>query len=202
MHGLMSASPSMRQVEFTMARKPPAFQCYPATLISDQSYRLQTIQERGLHFSMYLECWINIRLPSNPTLLAKMLGFSEGEIKQALTPNVLAFFKKDGGYYISPELEDYRETLRIRNEAKAIGGKKGAEIKRSKNLPKEKWLEGQPTGDPISIAEGPLDKTSQDQNNSKQISNKAVLNADHISWVKDYDNAEDASAYLNKSKGH
>lgn len=183
-----------------MARNPPAFQCYAASLIADRNYKLMSPAERGLFMSMYLDSWVNSRLPADTKELAKYLGFEEECIRLNLTDKVLHFFKKDGEDYICPELEDYRKTLVDRNLAKAMGGKKGAELKKQKRAMDELLNKGQPIGYPQGIPLGPLDKTKTIQNNTNSLLGKNVLSAEHQAWVDDY-NDESADDYLRASKG-
>ena len=46
-------------------RKPPAYQEYAATILAQLPFRAMNLQDRGLLFTMRLECWVNTRLPSN-----------------------------------------------------------------------------------------------------------------------------------------
>ena len=86
--------------------------------------------ERSVWISIYLECWPNHTVPADPIELAKFLHFSIEDVKAGLTKRVLSFFEEVKGEFICPELEEYRETLRLRNLKKSEGGKKGAERKR------------------------------------------------------------------------
>ncbi len=112
-------------------RPAPAFQCYAGNIIGDKRYRLMTLIERFIWISIYLECWPNRSVPANPIELAKYLGYQVEEIKAGLTDRVLSFFKEAKGDLICPELDEYRETLRLRNLMKSEGGKKGVERKRN-----------------------------------------------------------------------
>lgn len=118
-------------------RHPPAYQEYSAAMIANREFRLMSLAERGLLYSMRLECWENHTLPSQPAKLAKYLGFQEEEIKAAL-PAVLPFFKLDDeGFLYSPELEDYRKHLEDRLAKQAAGGKRSAENKKKRGNPAE-----------------------------------------------------------------
>lgn len=46
-------------------RDAPAYQEYAATILAQLSFRTMTLQERGLLYTMRLECWVNMRLPQN-----------------------------------------------------------------------------------------------------------------------------------------
>jgi hypothetical protein len=89
-------------------RPPPAFQEYAATMMAKREYRSMTLAERGLLYSMRLECWENQTLPSDPAKLAKVLGYSAEEIQLSL-PAVMPFFTVTGEDILSQELEHYRK---------------------------------------------------------------------------------------------
>ena len=182
-----------------MARKPPAFQCYAANLIADRNYKLMTLAERGLFVSMYLESWVNSKLPANYKDLAKYLGFEEDYLKENLSERVLNFFKKDGQDYICPELEDYRNILIERNLAKANGGKKGAELKKQKKANDELVHKGTPSGNEEGTPSGSLDKNKLIKNNSNSSTGSEVFHTQHQSWIEEYSNTSDA--YLRASRG-
>lgn len=109
-------------------RKPPAYQEYAATILADKNFRLMTLAERGLLFSMRLECWQNGEVPSNEIELAKYLGYESPEINTSLTPRVKSFFTQNDNNFHSPELEDYRQHLVERKTKQSEGGKRGAAI--------------------------------------------------------------------------
>lgn len=91
----------------TQNREPPAFQEYAAAMLARREYRAMTLAERGLLYSLRLECWVNRTAPADPAILAKVLGYSAEEIRAAL-PAVLAFFTVAGEEIFSSELDDYR----------------------------------------------------------------------------------------------
>lgn len=100
----------------TQNREPPAFQEYAAAMLSRREYRAMTLAERGLLYSLRLECWVNRTAPADPCILAKVLGYSADEVRTAL-PAVLAFFTFAGDELFSPELDDYRAyRARIRRD--------------------------------------------------------------------------------------
>ena len=164
-----------------MSRKPPAFQCYAANLLSDKNFRKMSLTERGLFFTMYLESWANERLPTNIKELARYLGLDEMQVENNLTKYVCIFFKVENDEFICPELEDYRKSLDERKKKQSDGGKKGAQIKKNKQQ-NQSTDEGQPLG----LPEGSLIQTNTKQNNSKS-SLKEELPDDINEWLRDYD---------------
>ena len=106
-------------------RKAPAYQEYAATLLVNKQFRLMTLAERGLLYTLKLECWENVEIPANEADMAKYLGYDLSELKLALTARVKAFFTEHNGFYTSNELEDYRQHLEDRKTKQSEGGKKG-----------------------------------------------------------------------------
>lgn len=95
-------------------------------MLANIRFRTMTPAERGLLYTMRLECWVNHGVPKDAVTLAKVLGFSQSEVATAL-PAVAQFFGEANGLFISPELEDYRAHLAGIRVKQAAGGKKGAE---------------------------------------------------------------------------
>ena len=158
----------------------PAFQCYAGNIIADKRYRLMTPIERSVWVSIYFECWPNRAVPANPVELAKYLGYQVEEVKEGLTTRVLSFFKEVKGELICPELDEYRETLRLRNLMKSEGGKKGAERKRDIASGGSSNVEGTPRGTP----KGPLIHSKLNQSSQTQSLEKGIAPIDD-SFVKD-----------------
>ena len=113
-------------------RDAPAYQEYAASMMARLHYRTMTLPERGLLYTMRLECWVNSRLPRNPAALAKVLGFDAGEVAGSLAA-VLPFFEVLNDYIISPELENYRAHLENQKERMSNGGKRSAEARNGKH---------------------------------------------------------------------
>ena len=113
------------------SRDAPAFQEYAASMMAKIEYRTLSLAERGLLYTMRLECWVNDRLPADSVRLAKVLGYSPGEVAGAL-PGLLAFFVEQDGFYSSPELDNYKLHLADSKKRMSDGGKKSA----SKRWPK------------------------------------------------------------------
>jgi len=163
-------------------RPPPAFQCYASNIITDKRYRLMTSIERAVWVSIYFECWPNRTVPADPVELARYLHFSEEDVKTGLTVRVLSFFEEVKEELICPELEDYREKLRIQNLKKSEGGKKGAERKRnlvSTSINNVKGIPSAPEGTPA----GSLIQSKPKQNNKTQ----SIKNNNHACdpFIKD-----------------
>ena len=112
-------------------RDAPSYQEYPASIMAKLDYRTMSLAERGLLYTMRLECWVNERLPADPARLAKVLGYATEEVKQAL-PAVLSFFSELDGFVSSPELDNYKIHLADRKRRMSQGGKNSAEKRNRK----------------------------------------------------------------------
>ncbi len=173
-------------------RPPPAFQEYAANMIASVQYRTLSLPERGLLYSMRLECWVNQALPEKVELLAKVLGYSCEEVRQAL-PAIMPFFAVRGAVIVSPELEDYRAHLAGIRDKQSSGGKRGA----AKTNEKRKGADDSPAmpnadkhaGDSqltrASTRES-LAKPSSDQPSKAQPVKEGGI---HDDWLGDYDAA-------------
>lgn len=112
-------------------RDAPVYQEYAATILVQLPFRTMTLQDRGLLYTMGLECWVNVRLPHNHNDLAKVLGLPVGEVAGSLAV-VMPLFAVVDGFIISPELENYRAHLADRTNKQSHGGKCGSAITNGK----------------------------------------------------------------------
>lgn len=109
-------------------RKPPSYQEYAATILANRQYRLMSLAERGLLYTLRLECWENIQAPASTAELAKYIGCDVSDVKAALTDRVKTFFNEKDGSFTCPEIDDYRQHLKDRKDKQSAGGKGGAAI--------------------------------------------------------------------------
>ena len=165
-------------------RKPPAYQEYAATILAQLPFRAMNLQDRGLLFTMRLECWVNIRLPGNHAELAKVLGLPIDEIAGSLS-NVMPFFDLQDGFIICPELEDYRMHLADQKKKQSQGGKRGSRITNSNRLAKTKDITSTSQlprhGTNESLVQTSKDKLTQNQFIKKEV---ASIND---SWIDEYE---------------
>ena len=113
-------------------RKPPAYQEYAAGMLANRHYRSMTLAERGLLYSIRLECWENKQVPASSDDLAKYVGSDVHQVRTALTDHVTSFLSEKDSSFTCPELEDYRQHLADRNAKQSAGGKGGAAITNAK----------------------------------------------------------------------
>lgn len=103
-------------------RDPPAYQEYAASVLAKSEFRELSLQERGLLYTLKLECWVNKSLPSDLKKLAKYAGLPEHELAEIM-PNIGHFFTTKANRISSPELDNYRAHLEKVSKAR----KKGAD---------------------------------------------------------------------------
>jgi hypothetical protein len=70
-------------------RQPPAFQCYASDWLAKEEFRLMSLAERGLLFTMLCQVWVSQSLPAGGHDLARLLGVEVNELSEGLTSGVL-----------------------------------------------------------------------------------------------------------------
>lgn len=185
-------------------RDAPAYQEYAATILAQLPFRTMTLQDRGLLYTMRLECWVNVRLPHNHNDLAKVLGLPVGEVAGSLA-SVMSFFEVVDGFIISPELENYRAYLEDRKSKQSHGGKRGSAITNGKRNRPAKAVDDGVSSIPSSTSRLPrrgggesLVKSSTKKQSQTQPSVKGittVANSDaNAEWLAEYEAAESCTA--------
>ena len=168
-------------------REAPAYQEYAATILARLEFRQMTQVERGLFVTMRFECWVNHKLPSRPTSLAKILGLAEQDVAHAL-PAVMPFFEVQGDLIICPELEDYRQHLNERRQKQSAGGVKGATVT---NTGRKRTSANEPTGasntttNPQPTQRGNVESLVQ-QSPAKQSQTQSLKKGIDDLWVAEY----------------
>lgn len=178
-------------------RDAPAFQEYAAAMLSRLPFRTMTLQDRGLLYTMRLECWVNMQLPGNHGDLAKVLGLPIAEVAASL-PAVMPFFELVDGYIISPELEDYRAHLAERKHKQSQGGKRGSAITNGKRNRPSKAVDAGSTSTPSSTSRLPRQgggKSSVQTSTAQQSQNQPPRKGIVVDpFVAEYESAESCVA--------
>ena len=187
-------------------RDAPAYQEYAATMLSRIPFRTMTLQDRGLLYTMRMECWVNVRLPNNHSDLAKVLGLSVAEVAGSLAA-VMPFFEVVDGFIISPELENYRAHLADRKSKQSHGGKRGSAITNGKRNRAAKAVDTGVSSTPSSTSRLPRrgGRESSVQPSTEKPSQNQPLERRVITdpFVAEYEAAENCSpdAYAKASRG-
>lgn len=182
-------------------KEVPYFPLYAANIMASRPYKLMSLGERGLWIGITLECWVNGGVPSDYMEMSKILGFSKVEIENFFSKYQMSFFQKVNDQLVSKELNEYRAGYEERREKQRLGGIKGAERKKEKQIKVaegEAFIEGEPKGRAV----GSLSYFNSNSVNSSQLINKGLLDQSNDEWVRDYTLASDLSgAYIKESRG-
>lgn len=174
----------------TQNRKPPAYQEYPATMLASRNFRLMNIAERGLLYTIRLECWENKEVPASVNQLAKYIGCDASDVEGALTDLVKTFLHEKDGLFTCPELDDYRQHLDDRKSKQSAGGKNGAKItnrNRKKSAKQDGVYLADETGNPQVPrrgSDGSLVQLSTVKSSQEQSLNNGYIDDE---WIHDYD---------------
>jgi hypothetical protein len=166
-------------------RDAPAFQEYAASMMARTTYRVMSLSARGLLYTMRLECWVNGGLPSDPAVLARVLGFAVDDVTRALS-EVMSEFVIADGLIRCPELDNYRAYLDERRQRQIAGGRAGAA---KTNSGRSRPPPGNPTSKPRASRES-LVQNSPAQNSQNTAIRTAAVDGE---WVADFNEYERAS---------
>ena len=169
----------------TRDKTAPWYYTYAATRMAELNYRMMSLEERGLYFTLMNECWVNTFLPSDCESLASVLGKPVDHVRRAYTDSVAAYFTEEAGSLYSQELEGYRAKFVARREAQVAGGKVGAERakkKRGTNQSDGGEPSGQPRGTSIPLKSKSLKSTSVFNEGDTESTSSDQ-------WLEDYEKA-------------
>lgn len=165
-------------------RDAPAFQEYAESLLSHRRFRMANSSERGLLWSMRLECWKNHWVYVDPVKLAKCLSLDVEEVKNALTENVLFFFERQGDRFICMELEAYRAELDARRTQRAGNAQATNAKKQAKKKSAESTLIQQKGTHVATHVATHSDTQSVTLHESHDVSHPDTQNVTHLSLVQ------------------
>lgn len=112
--------------------KSPAFQFYPKDYQSDEAVRLMNHEERGIYLDLLCAEWLEGSIPSNPALLARLIGTTKKKMEAAwiLVGPKFVPDASGNGRLIHPRLEEERVKQAEWREKSSKGGLKSAEVRR------------------------------------------------------------------------
>lgn len=185
--------------KLTQNLAPPSYLEYAANMLASLPFRTLSLQERGLLYTMRLECWVNLRLPVTHNELSKVLGLSVEEVAGSL-PVLMAFFDLQDGFIICPSLENYREYLVEKRRRQSNGGKIGSSITNRKLKRSLKKSE------PIVESTTPSNSQVPDQGSNESLIQPNTVHSNIVNqsqtqsikkeivsiddpWVQEYENA-------------
>lgn len=114
-------------------RKPPAYQEYASDVLSSVDFRTMSLAERGLFYTIRLECWVNGKIPVIHEEMSMLLNLPLDAVRAASTERVKRQFVIEGDMLYSKELEDYRDHLSNRSKAQSDGGSRGGKATQAQN---------------------------------------------------------------------
>ena len=160
----------------TQNRPPPAYQEYPASMLSNAYFRAASLAARGLLYQLRLECWENQgRVPSDLKMLAKYLAVDYQAVSSHYA-EIQSFFHSENGYLHSAELDDYRKYLDNRRAQQSEGGKRGAAISNAGR---------------VRVTRNSSVQDSRVESNTTQVNEvtNAAEDSEHKAWIDEYDSA-------------
>jgi len=167
-------------------REAPAYQEYAAAMLAKLPFRLLSLQDRGLLWTIRLECWVNNRLPANPQKLATVLGLNFAEVSESL-PRIMAFLRESDGFITCPELEDYRSHLEESRKRMSEGGKKSSARRKLAQEEKQQEKNQRCLGPPSQGAYNPLVQNKPKQHSQEQLIDESPEVQQFLDEMDSYD---------------
>lgn len=179
------------------SRPAPAYQEYASDMLAKREFRLMGLAERGLFWTMRMECWVNMSVPSDRNELAKMFNLNEHELSTLLSEDLLSFFVCRDSSLFCKELEDYRENMQAVKAAQSEGGRNGGRTTQSRSRQAKADLQAEVK--PLSRGE-----QSGDELNRRELI-KEELPEELDEWLADYGDGKPKlleKSYEEQRRGH
>lgn len=177
-------------------RPPPYWPCFASDWLAKEPFRLATLEERGLLFTMLNQVWIGDSVPDNLGHLARLLGLELKQVERGLTKRVLSFFETDGaGRLFCPELRDAKERMLARRQERTEAGKRGGARTRDVRRQTLAKPAAEPLAEPVTepMAKPEAEPRSRGPSSVEEKRTDVKQNAlgsersDLEDWVNDYD---------------
>lgn len=165
-------------------RSPPAYQEYASDLLADHRFRSMTFGERGLLFTIKLECWVNERVPKDSTALENFIRATSDEMQRFFTPRVRSFLSEGEKHFLFPELENQKFNFQLKRSLQSKGGRNGGLKTQSKN--REKPSESVPQGK-LKAMRG--DEMQREEKKRDVIKKDYLPNVipEHKEWLQEFE---------------
>jgi hypothetical protein len=185
-------------------RQPPAFQCYASDWLAKEEFRLMSLAERGLLFTMLCQAWVSRSLPTRPQELARLLGVEVNEVSESLTSHVLKAFRRTPDDRLAcPELDELRVAYETKRGERAKSGKKGARARWGEAAGEKAQPMAQPSTSAMTTPEMRGDELSRHEGRGNASTGKAVDTPASDRWVQEYESVEkSAEEYRRATRGH
>ena len=120
--------------------KSPAFQFYPSDWLGSQRVSLMTLEEEGAYIRLLAYCWQHGSVPADPEAVARLIGKGAST---TLASRVLTMFQppfqpplvaplSGGTVLVHERLEEERSKQLKWKEKSSEGGRKSAELRKSR----------------------------------------------------------------------
>lgn len=174
----------------TQNRQPPAYQEYAASMLANNSFRMMSLEARGLWYTLRLEHWVENPLPADPVKLARILRLDTDVVTSALHElSDLIVFREE--MIKIPELDDYRQYLSDIRKRQSSGGKEGAAIARQ-NAKKRNLIEQTNTNHEVyrRVTHASTNRSSVKNNPAQPNTEQpnSVINKEN-EWIADYESS-------------
>lgn len=155
--------------------KSPAFQFYPSDWLGSQRVSLMTLEEEGAYIRLLAYCWQHGSVPADPEAVARLIGKGAST---TLASRVLTMFQpplqpplvaplNGGTVLVHERLEEERSKQLKWKEKSSEGGRKSAELRKSRVV--------QP---PLQAPLQPLGNISSSSSSSTNIANAILESSD------------------------
>jgi uncharacterized protein YdaU (DUF1376 family) len=157
--------------------KSPAFQFYPSDWLGSQRVSLMTLEEEGAYIRLLAYCWQHGSVPADPEAVARLIGKGA---TTTLASRVLTMFQpplqpplNGGTVLVHERLEEERSKQFKWKEKSSEGGRKSAELRKSRVV--------QPPLEPPLQPNGNITSSSS---SSINIANAILSNAEKVEVKK------------------
>lgn len=176
----------------------PAYQEYAADMLANRCFRLMTLEQRGLLYTLRLECWVNGSVPGDPALLARMLAVDRDEVAPLIAA-IDPFMEAAGNAELRfADLERYRREQMVRRE-KLKSGAAATNSKRRASMPSKSASAVQESpskslgvslGD--ALGESPLRGKERSGAELKGEASSGKDDDQHKNWLKEYNSVSES----------
>jgi uncharacterized protein YdaU (DUF1376 family) len=166
-------------------RNPPAFQCYASDILASEEFRVTSLEERGLAWTMLMQCWVGGSVPRNPPDLARVLGLDLRDVERALTLRVLGFFEEQDNRLIRRELVEQKTEMIARRTEQSLGGRRGATRRWDKERQRITTSMGKASPDPIGSPE--MKSAEQQGTELKRAGRRSMIRESEENEIEEYE---------------
>lgn len=165
---------------------PPCFQVYASDELGDEAFKLASLAERGLLFSMLAYAWQNETAPLDKGRLAQLLGLNPPDVERHYGDLIACRFRADPDdptRIFAPDLERQKQEMSDRRRKLAASGSKGGKTTQAA-IRKAKREAAHPPSEPSSLAKASEMRRGEEKRSFQDEAVSAVPDPD---WVRAFD---------------